>query len=74
MKALYEGHWYDLMGQERSDTKALPLGDSLLEATNRALQAMPDSRLVVHNCSLDWSLISVDGNKRLLVCKREGEV
>jgi hypothetical protein len=67
---MYKGHWYDVVGKERTDLRAMSLGfDSLKLAVDEAMSVLPDTRLIVMNENLDWGLISIEETKRMLICK-----
>lgn len=67
---MYKGHWYDVVGKERTDLRAMSLDfDSLKSAIDEAMSVLPDTRLIVMNENLDWGLISIEETKRMLICK-----
>jgi len=67
---MYKGHWYDVVGKERTDLRAMsPDFDSLKLAIDEAMSVLPDTRLIVMNENLDWGLISIEETKRMLICK-----
>lgn len=67
---MYRGYWYDVAGKERTDLRPLTLDfDSLQRALDEVLHVMPDANLVTMSLNLDWGLISIEDNKRMLVCR-----
>ncbi|MDO6704701.1 MULTISPECIES: hypothetical protein [unclassified Photobacterium] len=67
---MYKGHWYDVMGKKRTDLRAMTLDfESLQLALDEAMSVLPDTRLIVMNENLNWGLISIEGTKRMLICK-----
>ncbi|MCY9873949.1 hypothetical protein [Vibrio barjaei] len=67
---MYKGHWYDVVGKERTDLRAMSLDfDSLRAALDEALNVLPDTCLIAMNDRLDWGLISIEGSKRMLICR-----
>lgn len=51
---MYKGHWYDVIGKERTDLRAMSLDfDSLKLAIDEAMSVLPDTRLIVMNENLD---------------------
>lgn len=67
---MYKGHWYDLMGKERVDLRPMTLDFETLQlAVDDAMNVLPDTKLIVFNKKLDWGLISIEGTKRMLICK-----
>ncbi|EGR0900160.1 hypothetical protein EOE69_14565 [Vibrio cholerae] len=52
---MYKGHWYDVVGKERTDLRAMSLDfDSLKLAIDEVMSVLPDTRLIVMNENLDW--------------------
>ncbi len=67
---MYKGHWYDVVGKERTDLRAMSLDfESLKLAIDEAMSVLPDTRLIVMNENLDWGLIAIEESKRMLICK-----
>ncbi len=69
---MYKGYWYDVVGRKRRGVKPVPLDfPTLEEAIVEALEIIPDASLIVKNTHLDWGLLSIDGNKRMLISSKE---
>ncbi|ASA57950.1 hypothetical protein BSQ33_19785 [Vibrio gazogenes] len=67
---MYKGHWYDVVGKERTDLRAMSLDFSSLKlAIDEVMNVLPDTRLIVMNERLDWGLISIEETKRMLICR-----
>ena len=67
---MYKGHWYDMTGKERADLRPMTLDfASLSLAIDEAINVLPETKLIVMNLNLDWGLISIEGSKRMLICK-----
>ncbi len=61
---MYKGHWYDVVGKERTDLRAMSLDfDSLKSAVDEAMSVLPDTRLIVINENLDWGSYLYRGNQ-----------
>ncbi|UTV27222.1 hypothetical protein [Photobacterium atrarenae] len=67
---MYKGHWYDVMGKERMDIKAITLDfENLNSAVEEALSILPETSLIVLNQRLGWGLIAIEDTKRMLICR-----
>lgn len=60
-----KGHWYDVVGKERTDLRAMSFDfDSFKMAVGDAMDVLPDTRLIVINKNLDLSFIAIEESKR----------
>lgn len=66
---MYKGHWYDVLGKERSDLRPMTLNfDTLQLAVDEVMHVFPDTKLIRINLRLSWALVSIESTKRMLIC------